>query len=157
MHEATFVGWALETHLQASLAIAALKMALVVRHPRHSSLVHHSDRGIQYACGSYTELLKAHGIVASMSRIGNPHDNAKVESFIKTLKQEAIDGRSYRDLRYARRHIDSFIKQAYNRHRLRRSTIDRPWSLRWVTQRRPSPSPPVWFSRHGKSTAMNKG
>jgi len=118
MHEATFVGWALETHLQASLAIAALKIALVVRHPRHSSLVHHSDRGIQYACGNYTELLKAHGIVASMSRIGNPYDNAKVESFIKTLKQEAIDGRSYRDLRYARRHIDSFIKQAYNRHRL---------------------------------------
>ena len=108
----------LETHLQASLAIAALKMALDARHPRHSSLVHHSDRGVQYACGDYTDLLRAHGIVASMSRIGNPYDNAKVESFMKTLKQEEIDGKSYRNLRHATQNIGSFIEQVYNRHRL---------------------------------------
>jgi putative transposase len=104
------IGWALETHLQASLAIAALKTALDARHPRHSSLVHHSDRGVQYACVDYTNLLRAHGIVASMSRIGNPYDNAKVESFMKTLKQEEIDGKSYRDLRHATRNIGSFIE-----------------------------------------------
>jgi len=69
--------------LQASLAIAALKMTLDARCPRAGSLVHHSDRGVQYACGDYTDLLDAHGIVASMSRIGNPYDNAKAESFIK--------------------------------------------------------------------------
>jgi putative transposase len=81
----------------------------VLRRPFESS---------QDACGDYTDLLKAHGIVARMSRIGHPYDNAKVESFMTTLKQEEIDGRSYRDLRHARRHIGSFIEQVYNRHRL---------------------------------------
>jgi putative transposase len=112
------IGWALGAHLQASLAIAALKMTLDARCPRAGSLVHHSDRGVQYACGDYTDLLDAHGIVASMSRIGNPYDNAKAESFIKTLKQEEIDGSSYRDVRQARRQIGSFIEDVYNRHRL---------------------------------------
>src|SRR6202035_1583501 len=74
------VGWALETHLRASLAIAALRMALAARRPP------------QYACGDYTALLAAHDIQPSMSRIGNPYDNAKAESFMKTLKQEEGDG-----------------------------------------------------------------
>ena len=85
------VGWALETHLRASLAIAALRMALAARRPPPGSLVHHSDRGVQYACGDYTALLAAHDIAASMSRIGNPYDNAKAESFMKTLKQEEVE------------------------------------------------------------------
>jgi len=64
--------------------------------PAHGSLIHHSDRGVQYACGDYAALLHAHGIQASMSRVANPYDNAKAESFMKTLKQEEVDGRDYR-------------------------------------------------------------
>ena len=101
------VGWALETHLQASLAIAALTMALAARRPAPGSLIHHSDRGVQYACGDYTELLEAHDIQPSMSRVGNPYDNAKAESFMKTLKHEEVDGRAYRDARHARNAIGS--------------------------------------------------
>jgi putative transposase len=82
------IGWALDDHLNTSLAIAGLKMALDTRRPKPGSLVHHSDRGVQYASGDYTLLLEAHGIVASMSRLGNPYDNAKAESFMKTLKHE---------------------------------------------------------------------
>ncbi|HEY2230071.1 MAG TPA: DDE-type integrase/transposase/recombinase [Xanthobacteraceae bacterium] len=78
------IGWALETHLQASLAIAALNMALAARRPSAGGLIHHSDRGLQYACGDYTDLLEAYDIRSSMSRIGCPYDNAKAESFIKT-------------------------------------------------------------------------
>ncbi len=84
------VGWALDTHLKASLAIEALEMAIADRRPEPGSLVHHSDRGVQYACGAYSELLHLHGIQASMSRVGNPYDNAKAESFMKTLKQEEV-------------------------------------------------------------------
>jgi putative transposase len=82
------IGWALETHLQASLAIAALTMALAARRPAPGSLIHHSDRGVQYACCDYAAILQAHDIRPSMSRIGCPYDNAKAESFMKTLKQE---------------------------------------------------------------------
>jgi transposase InsO family protein len=112
------VGWALETHLQAALAIAALEMALTQRRPTPGTLIHHSDRGVQYACGDYTAILKAHDIQASMSRVGNPYDNAKAESFMKTLKQEEVDGTAYRDVAEARARIGSFIETVYNRQRL---------------------------------------
>jgi putative transposase len=112
------VGWALERHLQASLATAALSMALTARRPARGSLIHHSDRGVQYACNDYTALLEAHDIQASMSRIGNPYDNAKAESFMKTLKSEQLDGRPYRDADQARSAIRSFIEDVYNRQRL---------------------------------------
>jgi len=112
------IGWALDTHLRASLAIAALTMALAARRPAPGSLIHHSDRGVQYACGEYTALLAAHDIQPSMSRIGNPYDNAKAESFMKTLKQEEVDGRSYRDANQARQMIGSFIEDVYNHQRL---------------------------------------
>lgn len=112
------VGWALEAHLQAHLAIAALTMAITARRPAPGSLIHHSDRGIQYACGDYAALLQAHDIQPSMSRVGNPYDNAKAESFMKTLKQEEVDGRSYRDAGHARKMIGSFIEEVYNRQRL---------------------------------------
>ena len=111
------IGWALDTHLQASLAIDALNMAIAARRPTPGSLIHHSDRGVQYACGEYTALLAAHDIQPSMSRIGNPYDNAKAESFMKTLKQEEVDGRSYRDANQARQMIGSFIEEVYNRQR----------------------------------------
>jgi putative transposase len=112
------LGWAVEVHFQASLALAALRMALAARRPRPGSLIHHSDRGVQYACGEYSALLAAHGIQPSMSRIGSPYDNAKAESFMRTLKQEEVDGRAYRDADEARRSIGTFIEEVYNRQRL---------------------------------------
>jgi putative transposase len=120
------IGWALETHLQASLAIAALNMALATRRPAPGSLIHHSDRGVQYACHDYTDLLETHDIQPSMSRIGCPYDNAKAESFMKTLKQEEIDGRAYRDMDQARSAIGTFFEDVYNRHRLHSALAYRP-------------------------------
>jgi putative transposase len=119
------IGWALEDHLEASLALAALEMALQARRPPPGSLIHHSDRGVQYACADYTATLAEHDIRASMSRVGNPYDNARAESFIKTLKQEEIDARDYRDLDDARRHIGVFI-ELYNCQRLHSALAYRP-------------------------------
>jgi len=113
-------------HLQASLAIAALTMALAARRPAPGSLIHHSDRGVQYACGDYAAILEAHDIRPSMSRIGCPYDNAKAESFMKTLKQEEVDGRAYRDIDHARSAIGSFFEDVYNRHRLHSALAYRP-------------------------------
>ena len=104
------IGWALDTHLRASLATTALQMAIAARRPAPDSLIHHSDRGVQYACGEYTGILETHGIQPSMSRVGNPYDNAKAESFMKTLKQEEVDGRDYRNLSQARDAIGAFIE-----------------------------------------------
>jgi transposase InsO family protein len=112
------IGWALEAHLRASLATTALQMAIAARQPAPGSLIHHSDRGVQYACGEYTSVLEAQGIEPSMSRIGNPYDNAKAESFMKTLKHEEVDGRDYRNLGQARDAIGAFIEDIYNRRRL---------------------------------------
>nr|WP_164816903.1 IS3 family transposase [Sinorhizobium meliloti] len=97
------IGWALELHLRASLAVDALKMAISARAPVAGSLIHHSDRGVQYACSSYSDILHAHGIQPSMSRVGNRYDNARAESFMKTLKQEEVAGLAYRDASDARR------------------------------------------------------
>lgn len=112
------VGWAMEGHLKASLALAALEMALKARDVVPGGLVHHSDRGIQYACGDYIERLEAAKIQPSMSRAGCPYDNAMAESFMKTLKQEEVDGSAYRDINAARRHIGRFIDTVYNQQRL---------------------------------------
>lgn len=120
------IGWALETHLEASLAVAALAMALIARRPAPGSLIHHSDRGIQYACGDYAELLRRHDIAASMSRVGNPYDNATAESFMKTLKQEEVNGQAYRDVDHARSAIGTFLEEVYNRHRLHSALAYRP-------------------------------
>jgi transposase InsO family protein len=112
------IGWAMADHLRASLATDALAMAIEERRPTWGSLIHHSDRGVQYACGDYTKVLAAHGIAASMSRVGNPYDNAKAESFMKTLKAEQVDGRLYRNLKEAERCIGTFIDEIYNKQRL---------------------------------------
>jgi transposase InsO family protein len=120
------VGWALETHLRAELAIAALDMALAARRPSPGSLIHHSDRGVQYACGDYAAILADHDIQPSMSRVGNPYDNAKAESFMKTLKQEEVDASAYRDADDARQSIGGFIDQVYNRQRLHSALDYRP-------------------------------
>ncbi len=112
------IGWAMADHLRASLAVAALNMALEERRPPWGSLIHHSDRGVQYACADYSRIVAAHGITASMSRVGNPYDNAKAESFMATLKAEEVDGRLYRDHHEAARCIGTFIEQIYNTQRL---------------------------------------
>jgi putative transposase len=107
------IGWALDRHLRGTLAIAALEMAIAARRPAPGSLIHHSDRGVQYACGEYAAILQAHDIQPSMSRVGNPYDNAQAESFMKTLKQEEVDGRDYRDISQAREGIGAFIEDVY--------------------------------------------
>jgi putative transposase len=111
------VGWALDRTLQTRLPRAALECAVAERHPT-TGLVHHSDRGVQYASEEYAELLDRHGIVASMSRPGNPYDNAMCESFMKTLKQEEIYCNRYPDLETLRNSIAEFIDEYYNRLRL---------------------------------------
>ena len=112
------VGWAMADHLRASLALDALEMALTSRDVIAGGLVHHSDRGIQYACGDYIGRLKAAGIQPSMSRAGCPYDNAMAESFMKTLKHEEVDASAYRDLAHARAAIGEFIETAYNHQKL---------------------------------------
>ena len=114
------IGWALEEHLDARLTLKALQMALSTRHVK-PGLVHHSDRGVQYACDRYTEVLKAHDIRISMSRRANPYDNAQVESFIKTLKAEEVDLSEYQSKREARQSIGRFLEEVYNRKRLHSS------------------------------------
>jgi len=120
------IGWAFENHMQASLAVSALTMALKARRPAPGSLIHHSDQGVQYACGDYADVLATHDIQPSMSRVGNPYDNAKAESFMKTLKHEEVDGRAYRDVATARRAIGDFLEQVYNRQRLHSALSYRP-------------------------------
>jgi putative transposase len=112
------VGWAFENTLDASLAIAALEKAIAARRPKPGSLIHHSDRGVQYASIAYRKLLADRDITVSMSRPGNPFDNAKAESFMKTLKAEEINGKAFADLADARRRIDGFITDVYNKERL---------------------------------------
>ena len=111
------VGWALGRTLEAELAVAALQLA-IGRGRVAPGLVHHSDRGVQYASGDYTELLIAHGIRISMSRRGNPYDNAQAESFMKTLKYEEVYRTEYLDFADARRRIGKFIESVYNEKRL---------------------------------------
>jgi len=112
------VGWAMADHLRASLALDALEMALASREVIAGGLVHHSDRGVQYACGDYIVRLETAGIQPSMSRAGCPYDNAMAESFMKTLKHEEVDASAYRDLAHARAAIGEFIETVYNRQRL---------------------------------------
>jgi putative transposase len=112
------VGWAMADHLRAELALTALEMALNKREVIPGGLVHHSDRGIQYACGDYIERLEHAGIQPSMSRAGCPYDNAMAESFMKTLKTEEVDASDYQDLAHARHAIGAFIETVYNKQRL---------------------------------------
>lgn len=111
------VGWALERTLAARLPIAALEQAIAERQPP-PGLVHHSDRGMQYACGDYAQILQRHQIIASMSRPANPYDNASCESFMRTFKREEIYANHYRDLEHLRSRIEDFLEGYYNRQRL---------------------------------------
>jgi transposase InsO family protein len=111
------IGWALDRTLEDELTLQALRMALERRKPT-AGLVHHSDRGVQYASRDYTTLLRAQDIRISMSRPGNPYDNARAESFFKTLKYEEVYRQEYRDLAEARASIQRFLEQVYNEKRL---------------------------------------
>jgi putative transposase len=111
------IGWALDRTLEAKLTIRALQMALS-RRSRRAGLVHHSDRGVQYAADDYTSLLVQHGIQISMSRKGNPYDNARTESFMKTLKYEEVYRQEYRDLADALQSLRHFLEKVYNEKRL---------------------------------------
>jgi transposase InsO family protein len=111
------IGWALDRTLEDSLTLTALRMALT-RRVVPTGLVHHSDRGSQYASNDYTDLLQANGIQISMSRKGNPWDNAACESFMKTLKYEEVLRNEYRDLADARASIREFLEKIYNQKRL---------------------------------------
>ncbi len=119
------VGWALDRTLAARLPMAALEHALVERHPP-PGLVHHSDRGVQYASEEYVTLLRTHHMIPSMSRPANPYDNASCESFMKTLKREEISTNRYRDLGHLRRNMAAFIDEYYNRTRLHSALGYRP-------------------------------
>jgi putative transposase len=144
------LGWSLDARLDAGLAVAALRQAIDLRQPA-AGLVHHSDRGVQYASHAYVDLLLEHGIEPSMSRTANPYDNAKCESFMKTLKQEEIYTRQYRDRADLEAHIGEFLERYYNRRRLHsalgyrtpedfeRSLLASPVSV---------PGPAVSFFRH---------
>jgi putative transposase len=111
------IGWALDRTLEDELTLAALQMAIAGRVVQ-PGLVHHSDRGSQYASNDYSDLLKEHGIDISMSRKANPWDNATCESFIKTLKYEEVHRNEYRNLAEARAAIHEFLEKVYNRKRL---------------------------------------
>lgn len=111
------VGWQVERSLASWVPLGALTQAITARQPP-PGLVHHSDRGVQYACGAYVRVLRAHQIIPSMSRPANPYDNASCESFMKTLKREEIYANDYRDLDHLRLNIEVFIDQYYNRQRL---------------------------------------
>ena len=119
------IGWALDRSIEDDLAITALQMAFRRRTPA-AGLTHHSDRGVQYASRHYTGLLKEHGVRISMSRKGNPYDNATCESFMKTLKYEEVYRQEYRDLAEARASIDRFIEKIYNGKRLHSALGYRP-------------------------------
>jgi transposase InsO family protein len=111
------VGWALDRTLASRLAIAALEQAITKRQPP-PGVVHHSDRGVQYACEEYVAILEKQRMIPSMSRPANPYDNASCESFMKTLKREEIHANQYDDLEHLRTNIAEFIEQYYNRQRL---------------------------------------
>lgn len=110
------VGWSMTDHLRSEAVAVALSMALKARRPG-AGLVHHSDRGVQYACGNYRELLNEHGIVASMSRSGNCYDNAVAESFFGTLKTELVHRTRYTTRDEARASVFEWIECWYNRKR----------------------------------------
>ncbi len=111
------MGWTLDRTLAARLTIEALEQALEGRQPE-AGLVHHSDRGFQYACAEYIAIIKKYRMVASMSRPANPYDNASCESFMKTLKREEIYANKYEGLEHLRANIAEFIEEYYNRQRL---------------------------------------
>jgi putative transposase len=119
------IGWALQRRLTTELSLSALQMALATR-PVKPGLMHHSDQGKQYAATDYVSLLVKHQIRISMSRTGNPYDNAKAERFMRTVKYEEVYLADYQTLTEARASISYFIEEVYNRKRLHSALGYRP-------------------------------
>ncbi len=120
VHSRMCVGYSLGDSLESQLVLSALKKAVLGREINRG-LVHHSDRGVQYASKDYIKLLKDHGISISMSRKANPYDNAYCESFIKTLKYEEVYQKEYQSLDEARESIEHYIEKEYNEKRIHSS------------------------------------
>jgi transposase InsO family protein len=114
------IGYAISRHIDTNLSLAALQMAIETRNPR-TGLIHHSDQGVQYAAHEYVDELKSHEINISMSRKGNPYDNAFAESFMKTLKTEEVYLWEYRTIEDVQRRLPYFIEDVYNKKRLHAS------------------------------------
>jgi transposase InsO family protein len=134
------IGWALSTHIDTTLSLTALRMALEQRQIV-PGLVHHSDQGVQYASHEYVNLLKSKNIVISMSRKGNPYDNAKAESFIKTLKTEEVHLNEYETVHDAWCNIEYFIDAVYNHKRLHSALgylTPVEFEIRYLTQNPPT-------------------
>jgi putative transposase len=151
------VGWALGRKLDSALTLLALQHAITSRQPQ-PGLVHHSDRGSQYACKLYVGQLEDIGAVLSMSRPGCPWENGKCESFMATLKREEIDARTYGNLEELERHIDEFMGQVYNRVRLH-SALGYRSPEEFEAQQAQRQTAPPWlpaglnFSRHEEVSA----
>jgi transposase InsO family protein len=143
------VGWALARTLQARLTVTALEQAIEKRNPP-AGLVHHSDRGIQYACAEYVAALDRHGMVPSMSRAGCPYDNAMCESWMKTLKQEEVYANDYRDAEHLTTHLEEFIDRYYNRLRLH-SALGYRSPEQFEAETASEPAAALSFSWHGRS------
>jgi len=111
------IGWSLARSIDTELTLAALRMAFSARQPA-VGLVHHSDRGVQYACGEYVQALREREVTISMSRKGNPYDNARCERFMRTLKYEEVYLADYDTLAEARASIKHFLEEVYNTKRL---------------------------------------
>jgi transposase InsO family protein len=119
------IGWALSRWIDTTLTLQALDQALATR-PVEPGLIHHSDRGVQYASSAYVERLQEHGIQISMAARGNPYENAQAEAFFKTLKSEEVSLKDYRDIPDAEQHLERFIEDVYNTKRLHSALGYRP-------------------------------
>jgi putative transposase len=151
------VGWALSRSLGSRFVVAALEMAIRERQPA-PGLVHHSDRGVQYASREYGALLEKHQMLASMSRPGNPYDNALCESFLRTLKREEIDARRYRDLEHLRDNIAEFIETYYNQKRLHSALGYRsPQDFERDLKDQPTPKSATLICSFGKASTLRLG
>lgn len=120
LHTRRIVGWSVADHMRTELVLAALKEAVASREPQ-PGLIHHSDRGVQYASANYQDALAQFGAVQSMSRKGNCYDNAAMESFFKTLKAELLQGMTFESVGEARRLLFEYVEVFYNRKRLHSS------------------------------------
>jgi hypothetical protein len=151
------VGWELDSTLAAALPTAALEKALAQRQPP-PGLVHHSDRGVQYASDGYVSILAAHSMIPSMSRPANPYDNASCESFMKTLKREEIHANQYQDIDDLRANIEEFIDHYYNGQRLHSALGYRPpEEFEQLAQPRAATSGATMsFFRHGEIYRWNE-
>jgi putative transposase len=119
------VGWALSRWIDTALTLRALDRALATR-PVERGVIHHSDRGVQYASSAYVERLRERGLQVSMAARGNPYENAQAESFFKTLKSEEVYLKEYRDIDEAQQHLNRFIEDVYNTKRLHSALGYRP-------------------------------